>query len=67
MLLEPSGLGWDLRASLSSLADKLRVFASVEDIVAQLDRIRMQRDHILIMSNGGFENIYRRLIERLSN
>ena len=66
-VLEPSGLGWDLRASLGGLADKLRVFATVEDIVAQLGRIRMQRDHILIMSNGGFENIYRRLIERLSN
>ena len=66
-VLEPAGLGWDLRASLNSLGNKLYVLPTVGDMVAQLGRIRMRHDHILIMSNGGFENIYQRLIERLSN
>ena len=66
-VLEPSGLGWDLRTSLNGLGDRLRVAPTVGDIVEQLDRLRMRHDHILIMSNGGFDNIYRRLIERLSN
>ena len=66
-VLEPSGLGWDLRASLNGLGDRLRMAPTVGDIVDQLDRTRMRHDHILIMSNGGFDNIYRRLIERLSN
>ena len=66
-VLEPSGLGWDLRASLNGLGDRLRVSPTVGDIVDQLDLTRMRHDHILIMSNGGFDNIYRRLIERLSN
>ena len=66
-VLEPAGLGWDLRASLNSLGNKLCVLPTVGDMVAQLGRIRMRHDHILIMSNGGFENIYQRLIERLSN
>ena len=64
---EPPELSWDLGASLKDLGDKLRVFPSVAEIVEQLRRISMRHDHILIMSNGGFENIYRRLIERLSN
>ena len=66
-VLEPAGLGWDLRASLNSLGNKLCVLPTVGDMVAQLGRIRMRHDHILIMSNGGFENIYQRLIESLSN
>ena len=66
-VLEPSGLGWDLPASLNGLGDRLRMAPTVGDIVDQLDRTRMRHDHILIMSNGGFDNIYRRLIERLSN
>lgn len=64
---EPPGLGWDLRTSLNGLGERLRIFPGVTDIIGYLDRVRMPRDHILIMSNGGFENIYRRLIERLSN
>ena len=66
-VLEPSGLGWDLRTSLNGLGDRLRVAPTVGDIVEQLDRLRMRHDHILIMSNGGFDNIYRRLLERFSN
>ena len=64
---EPPGLDWDLRASLSGLGAKLQVFDCVEGIVTQLDRSRMRDDHIVIMSNGGFENIHQRLIERLPN
>lgn len=66
-VLEPPGLGWDLRASLSSLGERLRLFPAVADIVEELHRSSQPGDHILMMSNGGFENIYRRLVERLSN
>ena len=65
-VLEPPGLGWDLRASLDGLGDRLCLFPTVAAIVEKLHRTRKPRDHILIMSNGGFDNIYRRLIERLS-
>ena len=64
---EPPDLDWDLPECLKSLGKKLLVFPDVADIINQLDRIRERRDHILVMSNGGFDNIYRRLIERLSH
>ena len=65
-VLEPPALGWDLGASLSALGDRLYLFPAVADIVEHLHRIGQSGDHVLIMSNGGFENIYRRLVERLS-
>lgn len=64
---EPRGLDWDLRGCLKGLGDKLCIFPDVAGIINQLDRIRGNHDHVLIMSNGGFDNIHRRLIERLSD
>ena len=66
-VLEPQGLDWDLRASLNGLGDRVCLLPAVADIVERLRRIGKTGDHILIMSNGGFENIYRRLVERLSD
>ena len=66
-VLEPPGLDWDLRASLNGLGDRVCLLPAVADIVERLHRIRKPGDHILIMSNGGFDNIYPRLIERLSD
>lgn len=66
-VLESQGLDWDLRASLNGLGDRVCLLPAVADIVERLHRIRKAGDHILIMSNGGFENIYRRLVERLSD
>ena len=65
-VLEPPGLDWDLRASLDSLGARLRLFSAVADIVEYLRQSGKPGEHVLIMSNGGFDNIYRRLIERLS-
>ena len=66
-VLEPPGLGWDLRASLNGLGDRVCLLPAVADIVERLRRIGKPGDHILIMSNGGFDNIFRRLVERLSD
>lgn len=66
-VLEPQGLDWDLRASLDGLGDRVCLLPAVADIVERLHHTGKTGDHILIMSNGGFENIYRRLVERLSD
>ena len=66
-VLEPPGLTWDLRASLRSLGDRLRLFPEVAAIVEYLRQIGKPGAHILIMSNGGFGKIYQRLPERLSD
>ena len=66
-VLEPQGLGWDLRASLGGLGDRVCLFPAVAGHRGAAAPDKRPRDHILIMSNGGFDNIYPRLIERLSD
>jgi len=64
---QSSNVGWDISESLSSLADKVRVFQSVEEIVSVCGSEAAAKDHIVIMSNGGFENIHERILKRLND
>lgn len=65
-VLDSPDLDWDLRGALAGLGAALRLGADVEDVVTQLDKEGKQGDHIVIMSNGGFENIHQRLAARLA-
>jgi UDP-N-acetylmuramate: L-alanyl-gamma-D-glutamyl-meso-diaminopimelate ligase len=40
-------------------------FDSTEEIVRHIATEAKAGDHVVIMSNGGFENIHNRLLERL--
>jgi UDP-N-acetylmuramate: L-alanyl-gamma-D-glutamyl-meso-diaminopimelate ligase len=61
----PLALGWDAAKALSSLGDRVRVCASIDDLVpAILDDVRAG-DRILVMSNGGFGGIHERLLAGL--
>ena len=64
-VLEPPAIDWDLRAALGSLGDKSQVFDNIEGLMTRLVETAARHDHIVIMSNGGFENIHERLIKRL--
>src|SRR5262249_27305085 len=44
---------------------KAMTFATTEDIVMFLASEVRAGDHVVIMSNGGFDNIHNRLLERL--
>jgi len=41
-------------------------FDKVEDIVRYLEESSMPGDHIVIMSNGGFDGIHQKLLQALS-
>ena len=62
---EPPALDWDLRAALGGLGDKVRISDSMEELVDWLAAAAAEQDRIVIMSNGGVENIHQLLIERL--
>lgn len=64
-LYQPQDLGWDLKAVLEPLAGRSEVHTAVEDIVDAMVATARAGDHILIMSNGGFEGIHQRLLQRL--
>jgi len=65
ILSRPPGLSWDAQAALAPLGDRAEVLDDVGAIVARLASIARFGDRILIMSNGGFDNIHQRLLQAL--
>jgi UDP-N-acetylmuramate: L-alanyl-gamma-D-glutamyl-meso-diaminopimelate ligase len=62
LLYRPNGLSWNLSVPEGGT---IRVFDNVADIVNSLAAESLPGDHILIMSNGSFDGLSRRLLERL--
>jgi UDP-N-acetylmuramate: L-alanyl-gamma-D-glutamyl-meso-diaminopimelate ligase len=56
---------WDVPAVFSGMREKAKVFTSTDDIVESVSAITQPGDHVLVMSNGGFENIHQRLLDKL--
>jgi UDP-N-acetylmuramate: L-alanyl-gamma-D-glutamyl-meso-diaminopimelate ligase len=67
LMLEPQGLHWDVQDSLRELGEKCRIFTGVEEIIMELLVDARAGDHILIMSNGGFQGIHMQLIQALKS
>ena len=59
------GLDWDARAALDTMGPKAQVADSIDALLAQLLAAAQPGDHILCMSNGGFGDIHRRLLQSL--
>jgi len=58
-------LKWDAAATLGAVGERLSIVASVADLIERVAAAAMPGDHVLFMSNGGFEGASRRLLERL--
>jgi UDP-N-acetylmuramate: L-alanyl-gamma-D-glutamyl-meso-diaminopimelate ligase len=65
LLLRPAGINWNLDRVTAALAGRGHAFPTVEAILEALAPELRTRDHVLIMSNGGFDNIHERLLERI--
>lgn len=63
----PPELDWDAMAALAPLGDRLAVSAAVDEIVAGISAAAAAGDHVLVMSNGGFQGIHQRLLDALAN
>ena len=61
-----AGLSWDAHAVLAPLGDKVAVHDDFEKLVAAIAREAKPGDHVLVMSNGGFNGIHQRLLELLA-
>jgi len=66
LLYQPPGLVWDLQQSVAALGDKCRVFDDVDRIITRLIAKVEEGDHVLIMSNGSFQGIHRKVLDRLA-
>jgi UDP-N-acetylmuramate: L-alanyl-gamma-D-glutamyl-meso-diaminopimelate ligase len=67
ILFQPPDLGWSLQEIANAIGPRARVFDRVQSIIDYLKTSSRSGDHILVMSNGGFENIHKRLIEALGH
>jgi UDP-N-acetylmuramate: L-alanyl-gamma-D-glutamyl-meso-diaminopimelate ligase len=58
-------LGWDVGAALQPLSTKAAVYQDIDTLVTVLGHVCHVGDHVLIMSNGGFGGIHRKLVKHL--
>ena len=65
LMLKPAELNWNLDRVTGALDGRGQAYPTVGEIVEALAREARPSDHVLIMSNGGFDNIHARLLERL--
>mgnify|MGYP000767045502 FL=1 len=61
----PPTLGWDVKASLSSLGSKAHVLNCLDDVVSCTVALAQPGDYVLVMSNGGFGGIHDKLLVAL--
>ena len=62
----PADLGWDAVRTLAPLGGRVGIHHDTQSIVDAVVRDAAPGDHVLVMSNGGFEGIHRRLLESLA-
>jgi UDP-N-acetylmuramate: L-alanyl-gamma-D-glutamyl-meso-diaminopimelate ligase len=65
LMLKPADLNWNLDRVTGALKGRGQAYTTVEEILVTLAKETQPDDHVLIMSNGGFDNIHVRLLERL--
>jgi UDP-N-acetylmuramate: L-alanyl-gamma-D-glutamyl-meso-diaminopimelate ligase len=59
-------LGWDAAAVFRGLGERAAVLDRVDAIVEQVAAEAHEGDHVLVMSNGGFQGIHQRLLDALA-
>ena len=64
-LYQPEGLDWNLTDVVARSKTPASIFSSTDKIIEHLLAYVKSGDHILIMSNGGFEAIHQRLLDAL--
>jgi UDP-N-acetylmuramate: L-alanyl-gamma-D-glutamyl-meso-diaminopimelate ligase len=58
-------LGWDLKESLAPLGAKAQAFDDLEKLIEAVKKEARSGDMILVMSNGGFGGVHKKLLEIL--
>ena len=63
-IFQPDDLDWDLKLSIKT-DEKYQIFSDIESIIQSVAETAQAGDHILIMSNGGFCGIHKKLLSAL--
>lgn len=65
ILYQPTSVNWDMQSVIDDLGKKAKLFENVDKIVDYIATIIQVNEHILVMSNGGFEAIHAKILDRL--
>jgi UDP-N-acetylmuramate: L-alanyl-gamma-D-glutamyl-meso-diaminopimelate ligase len=65
-LYQGPNVSWDVAGSVAALGERACVAKDIDQLVATLGETLTSGDHVLIMSNGGFGGIHKKLLERLA-
>lgn len=67
-ILKPEGLSWDLPGAMRLLDTRSHIAQSTEQIIDDVRRLcETGKQHVLIMSNGAFDDIHNRLLKALEH
>jgi UDP-N-acetylmuramate: L-alanyl-gamma-D-glutamyl-meso-diaminopimelate ligase len=64
-LYAPPDLGWDIGSVTGPLGSRAHSAATIEGLLDDLDAHLRPGDQVLVMSNGGFGGLHRKLLDRL--
>ncbi len=64
-LYAPASLDWDAGAAMAPLGERCRLFGETQALVQALQAEAAAGDTVLVMSNGGFENVHERILQAL--
>ena len=67
VFLHKPGLAWDAARVTAALGGRGRTAPGVDDLIAALQGMARGGDHVVFMSNGGFENAPRRFVAALGS
>ncbi len=65
LVFTPPDLTWDLAAAMAPLGARVELFRETGEIIQRVVELVAPGDHLLVMSNGGFEDIHQRLLDAL--
>lgn len=65
-LFAPANLGWDPASLFAGLGKRATICARIDDIVDRVAAAARPGDHLLVMSNGDFGDIHRKLLDALA-
>jgi UDP-N-acetylmuramate: L-alanyl-gamma-D-glutamyl-meso-diaminopimelate ligase len=66
LIFQADNVDWDIAKHMQELGDRCQVFTDIDKIVDLIAKQHQLGDQIVIMSNGAFGNIHKKLIEALS-
>jgi len=65
ILFQPADIDWGLDAVVNELGNKCRLFNSTGAIISEITALMKPKDHVIIMSNGGFDGLHQRLLSAM--